>query len=53
MLQKHIDYPIPINLIKMIKMGTTFGTNAILEKKGARVGLLITKGYKDLLKIGD
>ncbi len=29
-------------MIRYIKMGTTVGTNALLERKGARVGLLIT-----------
>lgn len=34
-------------------MGTTVATNALLERKGERVGLLITKGFKDLLLIGN
>jgi 5-oxoprolinase (ATP-hydrolysing) len=36
-----------------MKLGSTRGTNAILEKKGARTALLITKGFKDLLVIGN
>lgn len=32
--------------------GTTVSTNAILERKGARVGLLTTKGFEDVLEIG-
>lgn len=35
-----------------LHLGTTRGTNALLEHKGARVGLMITKGFKDLLEIG-
>ena len=35
-----------------MKLGSTRGTNALLEKKGARTALLITKGFEDLLKIG-
>jgi 5-oxoprolinase (ATP-hydrolysing) len=35
-----------------MRLGTTRGTNALLEKKGAEVVLLITKGFKDLLAIG-
>ncbi|MBW2311232.1 MAG: hydantoinase/oxoprolinase family protein [Deltaproteobacteria bacterium] len=31
--------------------GTTIGTNAIVEKKGAKVGLLTTKGFEDVLEI--
>ncbi|MBN9306719.1 MAG: hypothetical protein BGO82_13930 [Devosia sp. 67-54] len=32
--------------------GTTVATNAILERKGARTALLVTKGFRDLLIIG-
>lgn len=32
--------------------GTTVGTNALLERKGAKTGLLITKGFEDTLAIG-
>lgn len=34
-------------------MGTTVATNALLERKGEKVALLITKGLKDCLKIGN
>jgi 5-oxoprolinase (ATP-hydrolysing) len=34
------------------QLGTTKGTNALLERKGGRVALLVTKGFKDLLVIG-
>lgn len=36
-----------------MKLGSTRGTNAILERKGARTALLITKGFADLLVIGN
>ena len=32
--------------------GTTIGTNAILERRGARTALLVTQGFRDLLVIG-
>ncbi|MFL5289663.1 MAG: hydantoinase B/oxoprolinase family protein, partial [Rhodopila sp.] len=32
--------------------GTTAATNAVLERKGARVGLITTRGFKDVLEIG-
>ena len=32
--------------------GTTIATNAVLERKGARVGLIATKGFRDILEIG-
>lgn len=35
-----------------LKLGSTRGTNALLERKGAHTALLITKGFKDLLEIG-
>ncbi|WP_238365154.1 hydantoinase B/oxoprolinase family protein [Mesobacterium pallidum] len=38
--------------IRAVKMGTTVATNALLERKGERVLLLITRGFRDLLKIG-
>lgn len=33
-------------------MGTTIATNALLERKGTKCALLITKGYGDALEIG-
>ncbi len=32
--------------------GTTVATNAVLERKGARIGLITTAGFKDVLEIG-
>ncbi|SMH29673.1 hydantoinase B/oxoprolinase family protein [Mesorhizobium australicum] len=43
--------PIPPGLIGEVKMGTTVATNALLERKGDRVLLLITKGFRDALRI--
>lgn len=34
-------------------MGTTVATNALLERNGEPMALLITKGFKDLLYIGN
>ncbi len=36
-----------------LRLGSTKGTNALLERKGARAALLITEGFKDLLFIGN
>jgi 5-oxoprolinase (ATP-hydrolysing) len=44
--------PIPYQTIEVVKMGTTVATNALLERHGDRVILLITKGFKDALRIG-
>jgi N-methylhydantoinase A len=38
--------------IKSIVHGTTLVTNAIIERKGAKTGLLTTKGFEDVLEIG-
>ena len=43
---------IPSGTIKTIKIGTTVATNALLERKGERTLLMITKGFGDLLRIG-
>jgi 5-oxoprolinase (ATP-hydrolysing) len=42
------DFP-PIEM----KLGSTRGTNALLERKGAKTIFLVTKGFKDLIRIGD
>ncbi|HLO47450.1 MAG TPA: hydantoinase B/oxoprolinase family protein [Kamptonema sp.] len=44
--------PIPSAQIEVIKMGTTVATNALLERKGDRTLLIITKGFGDALRIG-
>jgi hypothetical protein len=38
--------------IEWIRMGTTVATNALLERKGKEVVLVITKGFGDVLQIG-
>ena len=36
-----------------MKLGSTKGTNALLERKGAGIVLFVTKGFRDLLEIGN
>lgn len=43
---------IPSADIEVVKMGTTVATNALLERKGDAVVLVITKGFRDALRIG-
>ena len=43
---------IPTERIGAVKMGTTVATNALLERKGERTLLLMTKGFRDALRIG-
>ncbi|KAH9026848.1 5-oxoprolinase [Lactarius pseudohatsudake] len=42
-----------ITEIDYIRLSTTVATNALLERKGRKHALLITKGFKDLLLIGN
>ncbi|KAL7420641.1 hypothetical protein Q5752_004592 [Cryptotrichosporon argae] len=39
--------------IDSVRMGTTVATNALLERRGAPFGLVVTRGFRDLLEIGD
>ncbi|MEX6508300.1 hydantoinase B/oxoprolinase family protein [Jiella sp. M17.18] len=43
--------PIPPERIGTVRMGTTVATNALLERKGDRTLLLITRGFRDALRI--
>ncbi|KAF2865409.1 Hydantoinase B/oxoprolinase-domain-containing protein [Massariosphaeria phaeospora] len=44
--------PLPKENLEYVRMGTTVATNALLERKGAKHALLVTKGLRDLLEIG-
>lgn len=46
------NVPFPSEDVEAIKMGTTVGTNALLERKGERTVLVITRGFGDALRIG-
>ncbi|MBG6118467.1 5-oxoprolinase (ATP-hydrolyzing)/N-methylhydantoinase A [Sphingobium sp. JAI105] len=43
---------ITLSDISEIVHGTTLVTNAVIERKGAKLGLLTTKGFRDALEIG-
>ncbi len=43
--------PVPAERIECVRMGTTVATNALLERKGERTVLAITKGFADALRI--
>ncbi|KAK3192402.1 hypothetical protein K4F52_001615 [Lecanicillium sp. MT-2017a] len=45
--------PLDLFHFESIRMGTTVATNALLERKGDRVALVTTKGFRDLLAIGN
>ena len=42
----------PGTVLGEVRMGTTVATNALLERKGARTALAITRGFGDALRIG-
>ena len=45
-------WSIPPSRIRRIIHGTTIATNAVLERKCARIGLITTEGFRDVLEIG-
>ena len=46
------DAPIPPDRVEAVRMGTTVATNALLERKGERTLLVVTRGFADQLRIG-
>ncbi|THX49794.1 hypothetical protein D6D11_05562 [Aureobasidium pullulans] len=45
--------PLDTTKIESIRMGTTVATNALLERKGEDIAMIVTKGFKDCLEIGN
>jgi 5-oxoprolinase (ATP-hydrolysing) len=45
------DEPVPADRVEQVRMGTTVATNALLERKGERTALVVTKGFRDALRI--
>lgn len=45
--------PLDTSSIESIRMGTTVATNALLERKGEDIAMVVTKGFKDCLEIGN
>ena len=43
---------IPTGALSEVLHGTTVGSNTLLQKQGARCGLITTKGFRDVLEIG-
>ncbi|MGH7264368.1 MAG: hydantoinase/oxoprolinase N-terminal domain-containing protein, partial [Candidatus Rokuibacteriota bacterium] len=46
-----LDRPALLRATERIVHGTTVATNALLERKGARVGLLTTEGHRDVIEM--
>jgi len=45
-------YPIAREGLLRFAHGTTVATNAVLERKGAKIGIVTTKGFRDVIEIG-
>ena len=41
----------PIAGFSSLVHGTTVGTNALLERKGARIGVITTRGFRDVVEM--
>ena len=48
---KALSEEVPLASVSFLAHGTTAGTNALIEGRGARTGLLTTQGFRDLLEI--
>ncbi|MCY4289431.1 MAG: hydantoinase/oxoprolinase family protein [Aestuariivita sp.] len=40
-----------LSTVKVVVHGTTVGTNALLERKGAKIGVITTRGLRDVLEM--
>jgi N-methylhydantoinase A len=47
-ISRHVD---DLSKISVVVHGTTAGTNALLERKGARIGVICTEGLRDVLEM--
>src|SRR5919199_5330566 len=50
-LRRIVDAGVPAEQIEFFRHGTTVGTNALLEEKGARAGLVITQGFRGVYEV--
>src|SRR6185369_7774595 len=46
--RQHID----LSAITRLSHGTTVATNALIQRKGGKVALVVTEGFRDLIEIG-
>src|SRR5215468_9346183 len=47
-----LDALVPAGALDFLAHGTTVGTNALIQRRGGKVALITTAGFKDLLEIG-
>ena len=43
---------VPVSEVESIAHGTTLVTNAVIERRGAKTGMLVTAGFRDILDMG-
>ncbi|MEL4886979.1 hypothetical protein N6P31_07800 [Pectobacterium betavasculorum] len=43
---------LPASAIAFLLHGTTLGLNAIIQRRGARIALVVSRGFRDVLEIG-
>ena len=43
---------VPMSEVESIAHGTTLVTNAVIERRGAKTGMLVTAGFRDILDMG-
>ena len=43
---------VPLRSVESLVHGSTIGTNAVLERKGVRCGLITSSGFRDVLELG-
>lgn len=46
------EWGVPAHYFARFVHGTTIATNAVIERRGARIGLITTRGFRDVLEIG-
>jgi 5-oxoprolinase (ATP-hydrolysing) len=51
LLDAPVGEPLPADRIAAVKMGTTVATNALLERRGEPTVLVVTRGFRDALRI--
>jgi N-methylhydantoinase A len=49
-LARLVDYGIPVEEIGYFVHGATIGLNSIIQRTGARTGLIVTRGFRDVLE---
>ena len=52
LLQMTTRYGIPVTEVGRLAHGTTVATNTLIQKRGGKVALIVTEGFRDLVEIG-